>query len=69
MFKKQIAEIKLLSYIFLAVITSITCLLFTELMTDSVAVSETVDMDEIVRIKADHHLITSILIMLFAFNV
>ena len=60
---------KILSYIFLAVITIIIGLLFTDLMTDSVDVSDTVDLDEVIRTKADYHLITSIYIILFAYNV
>ena len=65
-FKRQMAEFKILSYVFLAIAIVFVCLLFSELMTDSVAVADTINMEEITRVKADHHLITSILIIFFA---
>ena len=68
-FKRQLAEIKILSYIFLSVKIAFICLFFTELMTDSVAVSETVNMDELTRTKGDYHLITSVSILVFAYTI
>ncbi len=38
-------------------------------MTDDKKVSETIDFDEATRVKADHHLITSINIIIFAYSV
>ena len=55
-----------LGAVFLAIAIVFVCLLFSELMTDSVAVADTINMEEITRVKADHHLITSILIIFFA---
>ena len=68
-FKRQLAELKILSYIFLAVIISFICLMFTELMTDKVAVADTLNMDELTRTKIDYHLITAISILVFAFQI
>ena len=68
-FKRQLAELKILSYIFLAVIITFICLMFTELMTDKVAVADTLNMDELTRTKGDYHLITAIAILVFAFQV
>ena len=44
-------------------------LLFSELMTDEIRVRDTVNFDEITRVKADHNLLTAVSIMIFAFSI
>ena len=66
-FKRQLEELKIVSYIFLALVFSFIVLLFSELMTDSVKVSQTVNYDELTRPKKDIHLLTAFFIILFGY--
>ena len=66
-FKRQLEELKIVSYIFLALVFSFIVLLFSELMTDSVKVSETVNYDDLTRPKKDLHLLTAFFIILFGY--
>lgn len=60
---------KVVSYMLAGVVIVFVSLVFYELMTDDKKVSETVDFDEVIRVKGDHHLITSINIILFAYSI
>ena len=68
-FKRQLTEMKVVSYMLAGVVIVFVSLVFYELMTDDKKVSETVDFDEAIRVKGDHHLITSINIILFAYSI
>lgn len=68
-FKQQLKELKMISYFFLAIVSTFVLLLFSELMTDEIRVRDTVNFDEITRVKADHHLLTAISIMIFAYAI
>ena len=65
-FKRQLSELKIISYIFLGLTIGFIALLFSELMTDSVEVAETINMDDLTRVKSDHHLVTAVSILVFA---
>lgn len=68
-FKRQLAELKILSYIFFAITICFIALLFSELMTDSVVVAETINIDDLTRVKSDYHIVTAISIMVFSVSI
>ena len=68
-FKKQLEELKAVSYIFIVIVFLFLTLLFSELMTDGKVVAETINFDELTRVKSDYHLITAISIMIFAYSI
>ena len=68
-FKKQLEELKTVSYIFIVIVFFFICLLFSELMTDGEFVADTINFDELTRVKSDYHLITAVSIMVFAYNI
>ena len=68
-FKRQLTEMKVVSYGLASVVIVFIALVFYQLMTDDKKVSETVDFNEAILVKADHHLITSINIIIFAYSV
>lgn len=68
-FKKQISELKIVSQIFIVMIVGFIVLMTSEVMDDTQKISATVDFDDLMRIKVDKHLITSVFIILFAFAI
>ena len=67
-FKKQLAELKVLSYVVLVMILSIIILMFTELVKEDSKVSVRANFDDIQQPKVDLHLITSMLIIIFLYG-
>lgn len=68
-FKRKLSELKVVSLIFFGFVLTFDFLLFTELISDSETVAETVDFDELSQVKFDKHMLTAISIMLFAYSV
>lgn len=58
---------KIISYMLLAFVFVFIVMLCSEMMTDKIAVADTVDLDEVMRVKANEDLLTSISIIVFAF--
>ena len=48
---------------------SFIVLLFCELMTDKINVSDTVNFDDLTRVKGDKHAFTAFFILLFAYSI
>ena len=65
-FKKQLAELKIVSYLFLVVTIFFICLLAFELVSREEQVA---DLNDLLTVKADHHLVTAISILVFAFSI
>ena len=65
-FKRQLEEMKFVSYIFAAILLIFVCLLFSQLIMGTEV--DTNDMDDLTRMKGGYHLITSVLILIFAYN-
>ena len=68
-FKRQLAELRLLSYIFLGIVIAFIMLLISELLTDRVEIADTIDIDDLISFKDDYHIITAASILVFAFSV
>lgn len=68
-FKRQLTEMKVVSYMLAGIVLVFVALVFSELMTDEIKVSERIDLNEATRVKADHHLITAMNIIIFGFCV
>lgn len=68
-FKRQLTEMKVVSYMLAGIVLVFVALVFSELMTDENKVSETVDFNEATRVKGDHHLITAMNIIIFGFAI
>ena len=60
---------KVISYSLASVVIVFSGLVFYQLMSDDKKVGETLDLNEAILVKADHHLITSINILMFAYSV
>lgn len=68
-FKRQLVELKPISYIFLGIVVAFIGLISFELGTNLDAVVDTVNLDDISQIKFDSHLLTAVSIILFAYSV
>ena len=68
-FKKQLAEFKFLGYVFLAIVVTFIGLLIAELYLNQDDVAKSFNVDDLLSVKTDYHLVTSVCILVFAFSV
>lgn len=68
-FRRQLEELKIVSYLLVVMVLTFIFFLFYGLSTDSDNVDNTVDWDDLTRPKLDRHLITSIYILVFGYSI
>ena len=68
-FKRQLEELKIVSYIFMALILLFIVLLLSEVGSDIDRISETVDYASVMHMKKDYHMITAFSILTFAYSI
>lgn len=67
-FARQMSELKWLSYTLIGILTAFICLIFSLLISERAKVSETVDFEDLTRVKFDQYLMTSISVFMFGMS-
>ena len=62
-------ELKVVSYIFMALILLFVILLLSEVFSNIDTISETHEFNEVMQMKKDYHLITAFSILTFAYSI
>ena len=68
-FKRQLEELKVVSYLMLVMVLTFIFLLFFGLCTDDDSISNIADWNDLTRPKQDRHLITSLYIIIFGYAI
>lgn len=67
-YKRQLKEMKVVSYMLLIIVSIFIVMVCSELFTDGVAVADTIKTEEMMKVKGGVQLITSITIVIFAYS-
>ena len=68
-FKRQLEELKVVSYIFMVLIMLFVILLLSEVFKNIDTISETHSFEGVMHMKKDYHLITAFSILTFAYSI
>ena len=68
-FKRQLEEMKIVSYLLASIVVVFIVLMNSELASQDKELSETVDIGDIFEIKSDYRMITSVNIMIFSYSI